>query len=109
MLLPKLLLAKFVQIRYNFVGGNMKVKDNFILKKIAGSYVVIPVRSAAVDFSGIIKLTESGAFLWELLGKDVGRDDLIHALLDEYEVDQETAAADVDRFIEKLREADLIE
>ena len=45
----------------------MKVKENFVLKKIGGSYMVVPVRTRAVDFSGIIKLSESGAFLWKIL------------------------------------------
>ena len=87
----------------------MKVKDNFILKKIAGSYMVVPVRTRAVDFSGIIKLSESGAFLWELLEKGCSREELIARLLEEYAVDEATAAADIDRFIAKLREADLLE
>ncbi len=87
----------------------MKVKDNFLLKKIAGSYVVVPVRTRAVDFSGVIKLSESGAFLWEILSKGADRDTLVSRLLDEYDVDEVTAAADVDRFIAKLSEADLIE
>ena len=96
-------------ISYNFVGDSMKVKDNFVLKKIAGSYMVVPVRSRAVDFSGIIKLSESGAFLWKVLENGADREELIKALLDEYEVDEATAAADVDRFVAKLSEADLIE
>lgn len=90
-------------------GDNMKIKDNFVLKKIAGSYVVVPVRTRAVDFSGIIKLSESGALLWELLMKGAERDDLIAKLLEEYEVDEPKAAADVDRFIDNLRKADLLE
>ena len=87
----------------------MKIKTNFILKKIAGSFVVVPVRSRAVDFSCVIKLTETGAFLWELLEKGADREELIAALLKEYEVDEATASADVDRFIGRLKEADLLE
>ena len=87
----------------------MKIKNNFVLKKIAGSYVVVPVRTRAVDFSGIIKLTESGAFLWKLLEKGADRDELIKKMLEEYAVDEAPAAADIDRFVAKLREADLIE
>lgn len=87
----------------------MKIKNNFVLKKIAGSYVVVPVRTRAVDFSGIIKLTESGAFLWKLLEKGADREELIKKMLEEYAVDEATAASDIDRFITKLREADLIE
>lgn len=86
----------------------MKIKDGFVLKKIAGSYVVVPVRTRAVDFSGIIKLTETGAFLWKLLEKGADREELISSLLSEYEVDEATAAADVDRFVDKLGEADLL-
>ncbi len=87
----------------------MKIKNNFVLKKIAGSYVVVPVRTRAVDFSGIIKLTESGAFLWRILENGADREELIAKMLEEYAVDEATAAADIDRFVAKLREADLIE
>ena len=87
----------------------MKVKKDFLLKKIAGSYVVVPVRSRAVDFSGIIKLSETGAFLWKLLEKGADREELIAAILDEYLVDEETASADVDRFIARMNEVGLLE
>lgn len=87
----------------------MKIKNDFVLKKIAGSYMVVPVRTRAVDFSGIIKLSESGAFLWEILEKGADREELIAKMLSEYEVDEATAAADIDRFIAKLNEADLLE
>lgn len=87
----------------------MKIKHDFILKKIAGSYIVVPVRSRAADFSGVIKLSESGALLWELMANGASREELIARLTEEYEVDEATAAADVDRFIAKLSEADLLE
>ena len=87
----------------------MKIKSDFILKKIAGSYVVVPVRSAAVDFNAVIKLSETGAFLWEKLSDGADRDELIASMLSEYEVDEAVAAQDIDRFLSKLKEADLIE
>lgn len=87
----------------------MKIKSDFILKKIAGSNVVVPVNTRAVDFSGIIKLSESGAFLWELLTEGAEKDELVAKLLDRYEVDEATARADVDRFVGKLEEADLLD
>lgn len=87
----------------------MKIKKDFILKKIAGSYIVVPVRQEAVDFSGIIKLSESGAFLWEILEKGAEKEELVAKLLDEYLVDEATAQTDVDRFIDRLKEAGLLE
>ena len=96
-------------MRYTCSGDYMKIKSDFLLKKIAGSYVVVPVRSRAVDFSGIIKLSDTGAFLWNILVEGAEKDELVARLLDEYAVDEVTASADVDRFIVKLREADLLE
>ena len=87
----------------------MKIRNDYVLKKIAGSWVVVPVRTRAVDFSGVIKLTESAAVLWSELEKGCGREELVAKLLEEYAVDEATAQADVDRFLNKLNEADLIE
>lgn len=86
----------------------MKIKKDFILKQIAGSYVVVPVRQQAVDFSGIIKLSETGAFLWKLLENGADREELVKKLLDEYLVDEAVAEQDVDRFIERLNETGLL-
>ena len=43
----------------------MKIKSDFLLKKVADSYVVVPVGKATVSFNGMITLNETGAFLWE--------------------------------------------
>ena len=87
----------------------MKIKDNFILRKVADSYVVVPVGKLTLDFNGIITLNETGAFLFELLQKGAEREELIDRLLAEYEVTPERAAADVDVFIEKVKASDVLE
>ncbi len=87
----------------------MKIKNNFLLRKVADSYVVVPVGKMSLDFNGIITLNETGAFLFELLQKGCEREDLIAKLLDEYEVSAEKASADVDKFLEKVKESDVLE
>ena len=87
----------------------MKIKDNFILRKVADSYVVVPVGKLTLDFNGIITLNETGAFLFELLQKGADREELIDRLLAEYDVAPERAAADVDVFIEKVKASDVLE
>ena len=59
----------------------MKIKDNFLLRKVADSYVVVPVGKLTLDFNGIITLNETGAFLFEQLQKGAEREDLIENLL----------------------------
>ena len=87
----------------------MKIKDDFILRKVADSYVVVPVNKMTLDFNGIINLNETGAFLFELLQKGAERDELVDKMLEEYDVDREKAEADIDVFIQKVRDADVLE
>ena len=86
----------------------MKIKDGFVLREVAGSFIVVAVGEAVKTFNGLINLNETGAFLWRILEKGAEKEDLIAQLLAEYEVDEKTAASDVDNFINKLSEAKLV-
>lgn len=87
----------------------MKIKEDFILRKVADSYVVVPVNNMSLDFNGIINLNETGAFLFELLQNGADREELIRKLLVEYEVTERKAEKDIDLFIEKVKGADILE
>ncbi|MCI6824890.1 MAG: PqqD family protein [Ruminococcus bromii] len=87
----------------------MKIKEDFILRKVADSYVVVPVNDMTVDFNGIINLNETGAFLFEILQKGADKQELLDKLLSEYEVTSEKAEADIEVFIQKLKDADILE
>lgn len=87
----------------------MKAKSDFILRKISDSYVVVPVGSAVVDFSGLVNVNESGAMLFKLLQKGCEESDLVDALLKEYDVSREVAEADVKRFVSKVEGAGILE
>ena len=87
----------------------MKIKDDFILRKVAGSYVVVPVGKMPLDFNGIINLNETGAFLFGLLQKGAEREELIEKMLGEYDGSPERAAADIDIFLKKVKDADVLE
>ena len=87
----------------------MKIKEDFILRKVADSYVVVPVNKMTLDFNGIINLNETGAFLFELLQKGAERDELVDKMLEEYDVDREKAEVDINVFIQKVRDADVLE
>ena len=81
----------------------MKIKDNFLLKEIAGSYMVVPVGSELVDMNCMITLNESGAFLWKSLSEETTKEAVLEAMLKEYDVDKDTALADIEEFIANLR------
>ncbi len=81
----------------------MKVNQEFLLKEIAGSYVVIPVSSILVDFDGMITLNETGVFLWHLLEEERTLEELVSAMLKEYDVDEATAREGIGAFLDKMR------
>lgn len=87
----------------------MKIKNDFIVKEISGSTVVIPVGNRVADFNGMLKLNETGVFLFNLLKNDTTIEALVQSLVDEYEVTKEKANEDVITFVNKLKEADIIE
>jgi len=88
----------------------MKIKGDFLLREIVGESIVVPLGNNVVSVNGIITLTESAVILWRKLENGVdGIDELVDALLDEYDVDRETALSSVVEFIDQLREKDMID
>lgn len=86
----------------------MKIKDGYLLREVAGSYIVVPFGEGTMDFSGVISLNSVGAFLWNKLEDECSADELLEAVLAEYDVDRETAEKDIEEFVEKLKGAELL-
>ena len=85
----------------------MKLKEGFILRVVAGETVVIP-SGDDLDLNMMITLNDTGKFLWEKLDKGAETDELVKALLAEYEVDEATAKKAVEGFVAKLKEHDFL-
>ena len=80
----------------------MELNKEFVLREVAGNWVVLPVGQAGVNFNGMISLNGTGAFLWQTLEKGADREALATALTEEYEVSKEQALQDVDAFLASL-------
>ncbi len=87
----------------------MKVKSNLILREIAGSWIIVPVAEMVVEFNGLMNLNESGAFLWKKLAEGAEMEELVSGMLAEYEIDEETARADIQEFVKLLDEKGLLQ
>ncbi len=86
----------------------MEIKKQVVLRSVAGEYMLIPVGETVFQYNGIFMLTESGKFLWEHIEKGAEEGDLKSLLAIEYELDEATASADVDEFLEMLRAFEII-
>lgn len=85
----------------------MKLKDGFVLRDVVGQTVVLP-SGDDLDLSSMITLNETGKFLWERIEKGTEMDELVQALLAEYDVDKTTARRSVENFVSKLKENDFL-
>ena len=86
----------------------MKLKEGFVLREIAGDTVVIPSGNT-LNFDMMITLNETATFLWKKLENGAEENELVEALLREYEVDSDTAKLHVSKLVAKLSEYELLE
>ena len=87
----------------------MKRSENFVLKELMGNYVLVPVGDAAINLNGVISLNETAKFLWDAAEGEFELDDLVNAIVREYEVDIQTATSGAEVFLKRMKEEGCIE
>jgi len=87
----------------------MRIKEGFELRNICGENIVVAHGLKNIDFTKLITLNESAALAWNAVkDKDFELQDIVRALLDEYEVDEATATADAETLVAQWKEAGLV-
>ena len=87
----------------------MRIKDGFILQKVGSSYLAVAVGDRADSFKAMIRLNDTGAFLWGLLAEGKSRDEAVELFSQEYGISEELAGRDFDQFTDKLAEGGLLD
>ena len=87
----------------------MKIKEGFVLRNVVDEFIVMPTGDNIAKFEGAVVLNEVSAFIFKQLENPVSREDLLSAMLGEYDVDEATAAADLDALLEKFAEMGILE
>lgn len=87
----------------------MKIKNGYLLREIADTFIVVPVGERVIEFKGMMTLNKSGAFIWNSLVNELSYPDLLEAILAKYEIDHDTAAKDLDEFLGLARANGVIE
>lgn len=87
----------------------MKLKKGYLVREIAGCYVVVPVGERVIDFKGIMTLNDTGNFIWKCLSDEITYSQLLTLILEEYEIDEATARAGLAEFLNSAREGGVLE
>lgn len=86
----------------------MKISEGYLLRTVAGKNIVVSV-GADVNFNGMLTLNDTGVFFWNLLQKDITKEEMLAAVLKEYDVSKDEASKDIDEFIDKLSANKILE
>lgn len=88
---------------------DMKIQKGFVLRNVVGESIVMPTGENIAKFEGAVVLNEVSAFIFEALGESLSRKDLLEKLLNEFDVDEATASADLDEVIASFTEMGLLD
>lgn len=87
----------------------MKITKDYFLREVAGSYIAVPAGSLVREDPNVLDMNESGAFLFKLLQKGIEEPELTKALAEKFNLEETKAAADVNMFLQLLRDHHLIQ
>lgn len=76
--------------------------DAFVSRRIAGETILVPIRRGIGDLDSIYTLNEVASFIWERIDGVRTVHDLQAAILEEFDVGPEMAAADVETFLRDM-------
>ena len=88
----------------------MKIKKGFNLRDICGEQIIVAEGKENIDFSNIISMNETAAFLWQqVIDKTFTEETLVDLLTENYEVDRKTAQNDVEELVRQWLNSGIIE
>lgn len=88
----------------------MKTKKGFVLRNVCGEKIIVAEGKENIDFTKIISMNETAAYLWKNVeGKEFDSDTLMSLLINEYEVDDTTANKDAKNIAKQWIEAGIAE
>lgn len=88
--------------------GTMIIKKELMKREVAGECFLVPMGKSVYDYNGMFIMTELAAFIWDRLPQAQDEEEILLAILEEYEVEEAVARADLKAFLDKLRTMDVI-
>ena len=79
------------------------------MRSLGKEFILVADGLEAVDFSHMVSMNETAAFLWKAVeGKDFDTDTLINLLMEEYGITREVAEKDVAPLLQTWKDANVI-
>lgn len=86
----------------------MKIKGEYVLREIAGDYILIPIGETALEMNGMITMNEVGVTIWKAIERGADEEEILQELVNTFEVEEAEARNDMQEYITKLKENGLV-
>lgn len=86
----------------------MKINGNYVLQEIGNDFVLIPTGNNPDNYQGMCTFNETGAFIWHQIERNKGVEDMLDAVVKVYDVDRDGARKDVNLFLDRLENINII-
>ena len=89
----------------------MKLKDQLILREVAGQYVIVPTGKRVREVTSIVYISASAAYLWDYMkDREFTKEELVAKIMEHYTgVTEERASADIERFLQTLADNNILD
>ena len=89
----------------------MKLKDQLILREVAGEYVIVPTGQRVREVTNVVCISASAAYLWDYMkDHEFTKEELIQRILEHYQgVTREQAEQDIERFLTILSDNGILD
>lgn len=77
-------------------------KSSFTTRMVAGSLLLVPVKSSVADMKEMFSLNETGAFIWELIDDSATMESITQHVASHYQIEVQRAQQDLNLFLNKL-------
>lgn len=88
---------------------DMRIKEGFVLRNVVNEFIVMPTGDNIAKFEGAVVLNEVSAFIFRQLKNAVSREDILSAVLKEYDVDEAQATKDLDALLAQFESMGILE
>lgn len=83
----------------------MKLLSNVFVSEVDGEYVAVATGKAGKNFSGMVQMNATSAFIVNALRKKTNEKKLAASLMEEYDVTEEEATKNIEKVLGQLRKA----
>ena len=89
----------------------MKLKDQLILREVAGQYVIVPTGKRVQEVTNIVYISASAAYLWDYMkDHEFEKEDLVQRIMEHYTgVTEEKAKEDIEKFLKILADNNILD